>query len=107
MRNPGEDPDMLRFGFVIVDPSKHGKGYGKAMLQLGLVYAKQVYGASRASLGVFENNEAAWRCYRAVGFEDVKLPETEHYWINEEDWLCRELTIDLEKTHNSEQYDQA
>lgn len=34
MRNPGESLDELRFGFVIVDSEKRGKGYGKAMIQL-------------------------------------------------------------------------
>lgn len=36
LRNPDESLDELRFGFVIVDPHKRGKGYGKAMLQLVL-----------------------------------------------------------------------
>ena len=30
LRNPDESPDELRFGFVIVNPHKRGKGYGKA-----------------------------------------------------------------------------
>ena len=29
MRRPSESFDELRFGFVVVDPSKRGKGYGK------------------------------------------------------------------------------
>ena len=32
LRNPDESLDELRFGFVIVNPNKRGKGYGKAML---------------------------------------------------------------------------
>lgn len=36
LRQPGENPDELRFGFVIVDPSIRGKGYGQQMLTLGL-----------------------------------------------------------------------
>ena len=34
LRNPDESLDELRFGFVIVNPHKRGKGYGKAMLRL-------------------------------------------------------------------------
>ena len=43
MRRPSESFDELRFGFVVVDPAKRGKGYGKAMLQLGLNFAKDIY----------------------------------------------------------------
>lgn len=49
-RNPSEATDELRLGFVIVNPSKRGAGYGKAMLQQGLKYAFEIYGAKRVSL---------------------------------------------------------
>lgn len=93
MRKPGESFDELRFGFVTVDLEKRGKGYGKAMLQLGLKYAKDIYGAKKVSLGVFENNESAYYCYRAVGFSDVKLEEIEKYNVLNEEWNCLELEI--------------
>lgn len=93
-RNPSESIDELRMGFVIVNPSKRGEGYGKAMLQLGLKYAFEIYGAKRVSLGVFENNMSAYHCYKAVGFEDVLLDETETYSVLDEEWKCKELKID-------------
>ncbi|MBD5489260.1 MAG: GNAT family N-acetyltransferase [Lachnospiraceae bacterium] len=93
MRNPGESLDELRFGFVIVDSEKRGRGYGKGMLQLGLKYAKEIYGASKISLGVFENNIDAYYCYKAVGFKDVILDEIETYHILGEEWNCLELEI--------------
>ncbi len=93
MRKPGESLDELRFGFVIVDSEKRGKGYGKAMLRLGLKYAREIYGAKKVSLGVFENNEAAYHCYKAVGFQDVILDEAETYHVLGEDWNCLELEI--------------
>lgn len=95
MRRPSESFDVLRFGFVVVDPEKRGKGYGKAMLQLGLKYAKEIYGAKKVSLGVFENNEPAYHCYKAVGFQDVVLEETEMYHVLGEEWRCLELEIRL------------
>lgn len=95
MRRPSESFDELRFGFVIVDSEKRGKGYGKRMLQLGLKYAKEIYGAKKVSLGVFENNESAYRCYKATGFKDVVLDETEVYNVLGEDWKCLELEIQL------------
>ena len=42
MRRPTESFDELRFGFVVVDPEKRGKGYGKAMLRLGTKFAKEI-----------------------------------------------------------------
>lgn len=94
LRNPNESLDELRFGFVIVKPDKRGKGYGKAMLQLGLKFAFEIYGAKRASLGVFENNLTAYACYKAVGFNDVVLDTPETYPILGEEWACKELMVE-------------
>lgn len=93
-RNPSEATDELRLGFVIINPSKRGTGYGKAMLQQGLKYAFEIYGAKRVSLGVFENNAPAYYCYKAVGFDDVLLDDTETYSILGEKWDCKELKIE-------------
>lgn len=95
MRRPKESDDELRFGFVIVDPDKRGRGYGKEMLKLGLNYVKDNYGAVKVSLGVFENNESAYHCYKSVGFKDVVMQETEEYIILGEMWKCKELEIYL------------
>ncbi len=95
MRRPSESFDELRFGFVVVDPAKRGKGYGKAMLQLGLQFAKEIYGAKKVSLGVFENNESAYYCYKAVGFKDVVLEKTETYTVLGDKWKCLELEMNL------------
>lgn len=93
-RNPNDNMDELRMGFVIVDPNERGKGYGKAMLQLGLKYAFEIYGTKKVSLGVFENNASAYHCYKAVGFEDVVLDEMETYRVLNEEWICKELKIE-------------
>ena len=95
MRRPNESVDELRFGFVIIDPDRRGQGYGKKMLQLGLVYAKDIFGAKKVSLGVFENNELAYYCYKAAGFQDVLLDEVEKYTVLGEEWRCLELEIQL------------
>ena len=95
MRKPSNSFDVLRFGFVVVDSEKRGKGYGKRMLQLGLKYAKEIYGAKKVSFGVFENNEPAYYCYKAVGFKDVVLDKAEMYTVLGEDWKSLELEIQL------------
>ena len=94
LRNPGGVIDELRMGFVIVDPSQRGRGKGKEMLELGLRYAFDVYGAKKVSLGVFENNEPAYYCYKAAGFKDVILDETETYKVLDEEWKCTEMAIE-------------
>ena len=94
LRTPNGSLDELRFGFVIVDPRKRGKGCGKAMLQSGLKYAFEVFGAKKASLGVFENNLPAYYCYKAAGFQDAVLDTEEKYDILGEEWKCKEMVIE-------------
>ena len=93
LRNPSESLDELRIGFVIVDPSHRGTGKGKEMLKLGLKYAFEVYGAKKVSLGVFENNNSAYHCYKACGFRDIVPTKTESYIILDEEWKCREMVL--------------
>ncbi len=100
LRNPDESFDELRFGFVIVKPDKRGKGYGKMMLQQGLKFVFELYGARRASLGVFEENLAAYGCYKTVGFRDVVPDVTETYCIQGEEWKCKEMIIENEQCKN-------
>ena len=94
LRQPQGSTNELRFGFVIIDPTLRGKGYGKSMLQLGLKLVFETYGAKRASLGVFENNLPAYHCYKAVGFKDVILDKVETYSVLGEEWKCKELIFE-------------
>lgn len=93
LRNPTDSLEEVRFGYVIVDPDKRGQGYGAEMLRLGLIYARTVYRAQRASLGVFENNIPAQRCYRAAGFRETD--ETEDYLVLGETWKCVHMAMEL------------
>ena len=93
-RNPKDTLDELRFGFVIVRPDKRGLGYGKAMMQLAIRYAFEIYGAKKVSLGVFENNPSAYYCYKSAGFQDVITQQDETYHVMGEDWVCRELAVE-------------
>lgn len=94
LRQPGEDPQELRFGFVIVAPKLRGKGYGKKMLELGIRYAFDLYHAETVSLGVFTNNPGAYHCYRALGFrENGRVSD---YPIGENLWKCVDLELEAE-----------
>ncbi|MHC6178439.1 GNAT family N-acetyltransferase [Clostridium sp. JNZ X4-2] len=93
MRFIDEDKSILRFGFVIVDDTKRGQGCGKEMLQLALKYAFEILKVNKVRLGVFENNQPAYYCYKAVGFKDVPINEVEYYHVLNEDWKCLELEM--------------
>lgn len=99
LRDPDGSSEELRFGFVIVTPGKRGKGYGKEMLQLGLKFVFEIYGAKRASLGVFENNLPAYYCYKAAGFGDINSDVAETYRIWGEEWKCKELMLENMEKH--------
>ena len=67
LRTPADDLSEQRLGFVIVDDSKRGKGLGKTLVSMAVDYAFCKLEATKVSLGVFENNPAAIRCYESVG----------------------------------------
>ncbi len=77
---------ILRFGWVIVDDSIRGKGYGTRMLKAGLKYAFEILDADIVTIGVFESNPLAHRCYQRAGFADRKI-------IREEPWNIIEMEI--------------
>lgn len=93
MRYTDADKTTIRFGFVIVDDSRRGKGYGKEMLRLALIYAFEVFGAKKVTLGVFENNEQAYHCYKAAGFQDVEMEKEIFCEICGESWKILELKL--------------
>ena len=97
LRYPHESKEELRFGFVIVNPEKRGMGYGREMLRLGLEYAFSQPGVKIASLGVFENNMSARRCYQAAGFQDTGKVHFVKFPTISEEWKCLELEIGSEQ----------
>lgn len=87
------DRDVLRFGFVIVDDSKRGAGYGKQMLGLALKLAFEIMKAKKVTIGVLENNPGAYYCYKSVGFRDVLMEDPDYYAILGQQVKCLELEI--------------
>lgn len=100
MRFTDTNKSILRFGFVIVDDSKRGKGLGKEMLALSLKYAFEILKVKQVTLGVFENNISAYYCYKSVGFKDIQLEETEYYNVLNERWKCLEMKMDYSDYDN-------
>jgi RimJ/RimL family protein N-acetyltransferase len=94
LRLPSEDKTLIRFGFVIVDDSKRGMGYGKQLLRLAIDYAKRELGAQKITLGVFCDNQSAVECYKFVGF---RITGEDVYAIDGEQWKEYEMVLELEK----------
>ncbi len=94
MRFLDAEKKVLRFGFIIVDASKRGKGYGKGMLELALKYAFEILKVEKVTIGVFDNNESAYRCYQSLGFKICEKKPFEMYDIKGERWKCLELEFE-------------
>lgn len=94
LRYVGGRRDVLRIGFVILDDGIRGKGYGKQMVRLGMQYAFEIMGASKVTIGVFENNLPAYHCYRAAGFQEVEEEEPQICELFGEKWKVLELALE-------------
>ncbi len=90
LRYPMEDRTLVRFGFVIVDDSKRGMGYGKQMLRLAIDFAQQELRVKRITLGVFCDNISAVECYKSVGFHIMGMNS---YVIDGEEWKGFEMEL--------------
>lgn len=91
LRYTNGNPASIRFGFVIVDDAKRGKGLGKEMLRLACDFAFNVLRAEKITLGVFENNTPAYKCYKASGFSEISNQPNETYDFHGEKWKIIEL----------------
>ena len=96
LRYTDKEKSVIRFGFVIVDDSKRGRGYGKKMLQMAIRYAFDMLKAEKITLGVFENNPSAYFCYKAAGFREIPMEKEFIFEILGEQWKCIELEVKKE-----------
>ena len=83
MRYIHGDRRILRFGWVIIDDTIRGKGYGYEMLSLGLKYAFEILAVDKVTIGVYVNNERAHRCYLKLGFTDKEIVKKEPFDVIE------------------------
>ena len=100
IRYTDKEKKVLRLGFVILDDSKRGMGYGKEMIKLALRFAFDIFGAEKVTIGVFDNNPAAYHCYKNAGFRDVQTSEKAQYSYNGEIWSILELELCKEDYKN-------
>lgn len=92
IRTPEET--LTRFCLVVVDSTKRGQGLGAQMLQLAITYAVEVLHSKKITLGVFENNIPAQRCYRALGWKDVPSIARPRFQCLGESWGCLEMELE-------------
>ena len=81
-------------GFVIVDPTCRGKGYGRQLVRLACHAASELLGLTRLRIGVFTCNEPALRCYQAEGFKASARPGFQSEFHGEQ-WNYRYLEREL------------
>lgn len=92
VRTPGEDDKKVALGYVIINPNKRNKGYGKQMLKLTLKFAFELYGANEVSLDVFDSNKQAYNCYKSIGFKETGKQEI--ICIDKYSWNYIEMVIE-------------
>ncbi len=78
--------------FVMIDPAKRGKGYGKEMISLTVKYAFEIAKAEGVRLKVFSNNESAKKCYAGVVFSICKEYKDVFPYKNER-WGVYEMIV--------------
>ena len=93
LRYPTEDKTLVRIGFIIINSDIRGKGYGKAIINEAVKYAREKPGAKKFCLGVFSPNESAIYCYKSVGFKEVRV-DKDVYKFNDEIWDCIEMELE-------------
>lgn len=89
LRKKDPNKNVIRLGFVIVDSSIRGKGYGKKLLEEAIKYSKEKLNAEKLSLGVFTVNKPAYECYKSVGFKTIIVEKNsiqfyDEYWDHAE-----------------------
>ena len=92
LRKPNPKENKIRLGFIIVDKKMRKRGYGRLLIKEAINYAKTILKASEINLGVFANNESAYRCYKSVGFVEVGREEKALQFENET-WDCIEMVL--------------
>ena len=93
MRLADYEDNSVHIGFVIIDKEKRGQGYGREMISLAVKYAFEILKMKRVTLGVFDNNEVAHRCYKSVGFVDEKYCK-DVFRYKDENWGIYEMAIE-------------
>lgn len=95
------EKNSVHMGFIIISPEKRGKGFGRQMVSKALEYAHSVMGMNKITLGVFDCNEAAHRCYLASGFKEKGYLK-DCFEFKDEKWGLYEMEYIFENEEEKE-----
>lgn len=59
---------------LVIDPARRALGIGRRLIDMLMAAGRQLYPHNEFSLFVYRDNEPAYRCYRALGFEVADYP---------------------------------
>lgn len=88
VRRADYEQNSAYIGFIVLDPSKRGRGYGKEMVKKAVKYACEILGVQRVTLNVVEENKSAYACYTAIGFVEEARTEKAYAYYDEEWTVC-------------------
>lgn len=91
VQNLGES--SYKFGLIIVDNTKRGKGYGRRMLEEAIGYAQKLLCAKRIVLNAFDSNPAAYNCYKSLGFSETGKKTVHSFWGETHTYIEMEMMI--------------
>jgi ribosomal protein S18 acetylase RimI-like enzyme len=60
---------------LVANPSMRGQGVGRKLLEMMISVAGKEQDVAEMALFVYKDNESAYRCYQALGFEVQDYPE--------------------------------
>lgn len=83
-------------GFIIIDPALRGQGYGQELVHMAVRYCFYMLSTTSVTLKVYDINETAHRCYKAVGFIDVTHNDKSLVFEGES-WGTRDMIITKNK----------
>lgn len=89
--------NRAHMGFIVVNPDSRGKGLGRQMIRLALQYARQILGLDFVTLGVYDCNGTARRCYEAEGFVRAERLGEKQADFHGEIWRYYYMEADLRK----------
>lgn len=93
-----------RIGKVLISPHHRGKGYGKQLMNAALTYAFFELQLQHVTLGVFDFNEVAIKCYEGLGFVQERLIKNarayeQTYWHLIEMSVTKDAWLTTQRAH--------
>ena len=83
IKNVNYKRNTAYIGFIVVDPQKRGKGYGKELVNLITRYIFEILKIDEVTLYVYDQNPIAKKCYESVGFKQTTIEKAQFEYKNE------------------------